>query len=242
MMEFLIKHKNILAPAVILFVVFTILFFTGCSKDIDRQTFEIEILERLPDTWKFYAVDAVENFLYQESDKYQHSLADIIEKESPDLLEKYRSALSAMEAYRCSSESDSHNQLVKKVSELKRTLAQQSKQYEERTEERLKGITNRDLGITPEMEEEELKIREEKYQLCIHLIQRDMYDDYWFTLNKIATRDDGFSISKVAILFLYFNNLPKMEVYFYKDPDNYNWVSFYSMIDFLEYYVSKHVK
>jgi hypothetical protein len=241
-MELPRKHKNILAHGVILFAVFTIPFIIGCGRDTDRQTFEMEILERLPDTWKYYAVDAVENFLYQESDRYQHSLADIIERKSPDLLEKYRLAVSTLESYRCSSESDAHNKLVKKLSELKRIQTQQSKQYEERAEELLKGIANRDLGINPEMEEKQQKIMEEKYRLSIQLIEIDMYDDYWFTLKEIAAKDDNFSISKVAILFIYLEKLPKLEVYFYKDPENYGWVSFYSMIDFLEYYVRKHVK
>jgi len=221
-------------------------FFTGCGKETDRQTFELDVIDKLPEKWKYFAVDAVENFLYQYSDRYDKSFLNVIEKEYPELFEKYRMIMrqfmDTWEAYQCSSESDKYNQLVKKFSELNRLQAKQLKDREEQAEESLKGISNRELGITTEMLSKEKKIMDDKYSLCIQLLVADKYEHYSFTIKNISEKDENLSMSKVAILYLYFKELPEIEVYFYKDPDNSNWVSFYSKINFGNYYIRKYYK
>lgn len=206
-----------------------ILCLTGCGNNTDRERFQMDVIDTLPHTWKYYATDAVETLLYNESERYQHSSRDIIEKQFPDLLERYQSVASTVESYRCSSESYGQNQLVKKISELRKIQAQRSKEDEKRAAQLLKGLTNSRLGITPEMEKKHQAIKEEKYEMSLQLLERDMYDDFWFALREFGGRDDSLSLSKVGILYVYFKRLPKLEVYFYKDPDNHKWVAFYSM-------------
>ena len=79
-------------------------------------------------------------------------------------------------------------------------------------------ISNEDLGINPEME---IKLSEEKYKICLQMLTREKYDHIWFTLKEIKkSDDDDFSLEKIAILYIYFKKLPKIEVYFYQNPEN----------------------
>lgn len=234
------RNRNILLFAIILCIIFIFWFIAGCGGDTDRQTFKEDVIDRLPDTWKYFAIEGIENFLNKNSDRYDKSFLDIIGEKSPDLVEKHLLTLSIWEAYQSSSESEAYNKLVKRILELKRVQTKQSKALEKRLEESLKSIRNRDIGITEDVEKKLNKLIEDKFRLSLQLVNREKYDNCWYTIETLKA--DGLKLLSVAILEIYFNGLPTMEIYFYKDPENGNWLSFCSRIKFYEYYKLKKIK
>lgn len=138
-----------------------------------------------------------------------------------------------------SSNSETYTKLVKETLEIYNSWENKIDRDEMRAKEELSKISNEDLGINPEME---IKLSEEKYKICLQMLSREKYDDIWFTLKEIKKSDDDFSLEKIAILYIYFIKLPKIEVYFYQNPENISWRMFYSTIDFTEYFMKSHIK
>ena len=245
-MESYDKNIKTISSVFVIFVILLVGFIFGCGKDSSRQLFELEIINELPDKWKYFAVDAVEDFLNQSSNRYDQPLLYVIEKKYPDLFEKYRSVkrecLDAWEGYQCSSESDKYNRLVKKILELQRLQAKQLKDKRKQSEEFDKTDVKREPRISPDIEAKRKKVIEEKYELCLQLLNRNNYDDYRFTIYNIGEKDEYLSVNKIAILYIYFSGLPNIEVYFYKDLENSNWTHFYTTIDIMQYYLNKSIK
>ncbi len=227
------RNRNISPFPVIICIIFIFWFIAGCGGDNDRQTFKEQIIDRLPDTWKYFAIDGIENFLNNSSDRYKKSFLEIIGEKYPDLVEKHRLAIRIWEDYQSSSESDAYNKLIKKILELKKIQEKKSEALEKRLEESLKGINNR-IGITGEVEQKLKKLIENQYELSLQLLNREKYDDCWYEIETLES--DEFKLLSVAVLDIYVYRLPTIEVYFYTDPESGIWLSFYSRIKFREYY------
>ena len=93
----------------------------------------------MPDTWKYYAIDAIEQFLSENSDRYNKSLLDVIKDRDPKLVEKY---FLIWEEYQYSSDSETYNKLVKRLIELSRYQAGESNKKDIQVNQALKNIKN----------------------------------------------------------------------------------------------------
>jgi hypothetical protein len=176
-------------PPFIFVVIYIIilLFCVSCGDMKERQNFKADVIERLPEIWKDFAVDAVENFLNQNSNRYDKPFIEVIEEISPELAKNYYLIIRAWETYQISSDSESHNRLVKKMLELKIFQSEEVKALESHLEETFKNITEEDLGITEEVRDFFEKVKEEKYEISLQLLNRKKYDNYWFTVKKSLT-------------------------------------------------------
>lgn len=234
-----IWHRNKHILLFILSIIFIIYFcfIGGCGVDTERKTFQDDIVEHLPENFQYFVIEAVENFLSKNSERYDKTLLDVIGTESPDLAAKYRMILNIWEQYQCSSEADVYNQLVKRILELKRCQAKQDEILEKIFDESIK---EHRTALTPDIDKKINRIAKEKYELGLQLINRKKYDNYWYRIESI--KDGGSKLLSYAVLELYFNGLPTIEVFFFNDPENGNWLSFYSRIKFYEYFSLKKTK
>lgn len=212
--------------------------FSSCSFRSDNEAFKQYITEELLHLWKYFAADAIHIFLIDNSNSYDVSILESIHKRSPQLAQKYDEILKVMKQSRTEGGSEIYKKLVNLKDEVRGKQAAEVKKEREEFEKELEGLvifSDKDLGIT-----EELKSHtEEKYALCIKVLGRNSFDNYWFTIKNISVKNEISFLSNIAVLYIYFHGLPNLQVYFYRDPETTRWVSFYSSFDFSAYFYAK---
>lgn len=221
-------HINIIA------VLLSFVLFSSCSARRDRKSFEICVIEELPHSWKSFALDAIDNFIYENSESYDATIRETISTKSPELAQKYDEILTILECYRSNNSSVYHKKLLNLSHELRKKQNTELKKEREKTEKELP--TNQDLGITKEMEAELEKVKEEQYALCIKILERTDFDYHLFTIKDISVEDtlSSLFIEKIAILKISLKGLPDLEVYFFNDTETCSWTSFYSYVNFYD--------
>lgn len=94
------------------------------------------------------------------------------------------------------------------------------------------GISNSDLGITPEIEAEIRNDFKRKEIVCKEMLGSKRFDDYWFNVAEFDLDDDVCQVKDIAVLHLYFNKRGVVSVILLQDPEYAVWNVVHTGIDF----------
>jgi len=211
-----------------LFILSLVFVLVNCTSQKEKD-FKFYIIDNLPNTWKYFAITGIERFLADNSKSYDITIRQSLNKNLPELTQSYDDILKTWEENQVEGGSETFKKLVYLKNELDIKL---NEEHEKKLVKfnnfwEMNGPSNEDLGISKDDEELQEKLKDKQYSLLIKVLEKENFENFWYRIEKFSKKDEYFFINNVAILRIYFDRLPYLEVYFYEDPINYNWYSFW---------------